>query len=131
MTNIFKLAQRDKATIFKSFPAVEWKQKGTLVWVLLNVLPSSIGMSQDTEGMTAGTDVYEVTFNIDDLAFTAGNIPTEDDLIRYANADGVEITLQIETIARDKSENSLGMWLCWCTKVAATNKAGQIDRGQR
>jgi len=129
--NVFKLAQRDKATIFKSFPTVGWKQKGTLIWVPLNVLPSSIGMSQDTEGMTAGTDVYEVTFNIDDPAFTAGTIPTEDDLLRYENADGVEITLFIETIARDKSENSLGLWLCWCSKVASENMAGQIDRGQR
>lgn len=129
--NVFKLAKRDKVTIFKSLASVEWKAKGAQDWVTVNVLPSSIGMSQDTEGMTTNTDVYEVTFNIDDPAFTGGNIPTEDDLVRYANSDDILITLQIDTIARDKSGNSLGMWLCWCSKIAEENKAGQIDRGQR
>ena len=129
--NVFKLAQRDKETIFKSFPSVEWQKQGTQEWVPTHVLPSSIGMSQDSEGATINTDVYEVTFNINDPVFTDGHIPTEDDLVRYENADGVIITLQIDTIARDKSDNSLGMWLCWCTKVAGENKAGQIDRGQR
>lgn len=129
--DIFAIARADKKKIFNNFPTVQWKPKGSTEWADTQVLPSAIGMAQDTEGLTTGTDVYEITFNINDEAFTAGNLPKEDDRIRYTNADGVLITLEIDNVARDKSDISLGLWLCWCTKVAGQNMAGQIDRGQR
>lgn len=124
--NIFKLIKKDKSLIFKDFPSVDFKRKEATEWVEKHVFISAIGLSQDDDGMSTGTDVFECTFDVD--SFAAGTLPREDDLIKYINDDGDEIKLKIAEIARDKGTVSLGMWLCYATYVVPEGMAGQINR---
>jgi len=124
--DIFQIAKQDKSLIFSDFPVVQFRRKESVDWTDKHALISAIGYSQDTQGLTAGTDNFEISFNVN--SFEQNEIPREDDLFKYSNEDGVEKTLRIDTIMRDKSDISLGIWLCYAVEVATEDKAGQIDR---
>jgi len=130
--NIFDIVKQDKSLIFSDFPVIDFQREDAIdknIWIKKHVLVSAIGVEQTSEGMTIGTDHTELTFDVN--SFAAGKIPRENDLVKYTNEDGNEITLRIDIIARDKSDVSLGLRLCYGVEVAEENKAGQIDRERK
>lgn len=126
MTDIFNIAQGDKSLIFKDFPLIDFKRKNDIEWSEKHALISAIGFKEDAQGLSIGTDSFEISFDIED--FEVNKLPQPGDSIRYMNGDGVVIELIISLIARDKQKVSLGIWLCWAADVAAEGLAGQINR---
>ena len=111
------LPARDKGVIFRDFPLIHVQKEGESEPIAVRALPSFIGLAVTTDGIDIGTDVFQITFDLDDSRLSG--LAEKDTLI--FNGD----LFKVDRIARDRT---LGMYLCDLRKVKPESKAGIINR---